>query len=296
MKEAVCGLSTWLVTATLVLVLTSGVPSLIAQAHESGAEGKPTIEEKTAAMRKMDGFFPLYWDDTEGKLWMEIAQFDIELLYFRGLSAGLGSNDIGLDRGQPGRSQVVAFERVGPKILMVQPNYQYRATGESLDERRAVEEGFAKSVLFGFTVAAETEGRVLVDPTDFLIRDSHDVIGRLRDRDDANYRLDATRSAVYLPDTRVFPENTEMDVTLTYTSDQPSRLVGTVAPSPGAVTLRQHHSFLQLPDGNYEPRPFDPRAGVSATSYMDYSAPLGEPITKRLPDVTVCKSKIQQQP
>jgi len=164
---------------------------------------------------------------------------------------------------------------------MVQPNYRYRATGENPDERRAVEEGFAKSVLFGFTVAAETDGRVLVDTTDFLIRDSHDVIGRLRQREGSSYRIDATRSAVYVRDTRVFPGNTEMDVTLTYTSDQASARAGTVAPTAASVTLRQHHSFVELPDGNYEPREFDPRAGASANSYMDYSAPLGEPIIKR---------------
>ncbi len=281
MKEAVTCLSVWRVALVWVLALTIGVPDLVAQDEPSTAGEPPVIEDKTAGMRPMDGFFPLYWDDSEGKLWMEIPQFNTEVLYFRGLSAGLGSNDIGLDRGQPGASQIVSFERVGPKILMVQPNYQYRATGENPDEQRAVREAFATSVLFGFTVAAETDGRALVDMTDFLIRDSHNVIGRLRDQQDATYRIDATRSAVYLPDTRVFPENTEMDVTLTYTSDQPSRLVGTVAPTAGAVTLRQHHSFVELPDGNYQPREFDPRSGVGAVSYMDYSAPLGAPITTR---------------
>ena len=237
--------STCLVAVLTVVALVGSISPLGAQGRSTDGE-TPTIDDKTEGMRKIDGYFPMYWDDKEGKLWLEISRFDTEVLYLRGLSAGLGSNDIGLDRGQSGGTRIVAFERVGPKILMVQPNYRYRASSDNVDERRAVEEGFAKSVLFGFVVGAETDGRVIVDTTDFLLRDAHNVIGRLR-RQGSTYRLDKTRSAVYLPNTKGFPKNTEMDVTLTYTSDQPSNLGGhrhthvrrghAAAPSfPGRVT------------------------------------------------------------
>ncbi len=264
------------------------------QAAASGQERReptppaktPTIEEKTARMQKLDGYFPLYWDPAAGTLWLEIPRFDTDFLYIEGLAAGVGSNDIGLDRGQIGPGRVVRFERVGPKILMVQPNLRFRASG-SPDERRAVEESFATSVLWGFTVGAESGGRVLVDTTDFLLRDAHGVINRLRP---ATFRLDRTRSAVYMPRTKAFPKNTEMEATLTFTTDGETQNAGHgfekgslnyVTPTPAAVTVREHHSLVELPDGNFKPRRFDPRAGFGAVTWEDYSAPLGQPITQR---------------
>ena len=122
-------------------------------------------------MQKIDGYMPLYWDDKTGSLWMEINKLDTEMLYSTGLTAGLGSNDIGLDRGQSGQGRVVKFQRIGPRVMMVQPNYTWRANSQNPDERRAVEDAFAKSILWGFAVGAETDGRVLVDATDFFLRD-----------------------------------------------------------------------------------------------------------------------------
>ncbi len=254
------------------------------------AQGLPTIEEKTAGMQVIDGHFPMYWDESTGVLWLEISRFETEELYLSGLSAGLGSNDIGLDRGQT-RSRLVVFERVGPKVFMVQRNYQFRAESDNPDEQRAVEDAFAKSILWGFTVAAETAARVLVNTTDFLLRDTHGVIPRLRQ--DGQYRVDQSRSAVYLPRTKGFPQNTEIDVTVTFTSEQqPRRGFGTrderrqgvadVTPAADAVTLRQHHSLVQLPDPGYEARAYDPRSGFGSVAWQDYSTPLGDSMTKRL--------------
>ncbi|RPJ76139.1 MAG: DUF5117 domain-containing protein, partial [Acidobacteria bacterium] len=249
-----------------------GAPALPA-AQEKPATEKPappgplkSIEEKTAGFQKIDGFFPMYWEQGAGTLWLEIPRFEQELLYVSGLSAGVGSNDIGLDRGQLGRERLVVFQRVGPKVLMVQPNTAYRASG-SADEKRAVEESFARSVIWGFTAAAETNGRVLVDATDFLLRDAHGLISRLRP---ATFRLDRSRSAVYLPRTKGFPKNIEMEVTLTFTAEGSTAGAGgglekgslaAVAPSSDAVTVRQHHSLVELPGPGFLPRRFDPRAG-----------------------------------
>ena len=255
----------------------------------AGAQGLPTIEDKTTSMDVIDGYFPMYWDDSTGTLWLEISRFDTEELYLSGLSAGLGSNDIGLDRGQT-RSRLVVFERVGPKILMVQRNYQFRADSDNLDEQRAVEDAFAKSILWGFTVTAETNDRVLVNTTDFLLRDTHGVIPRLRQ--DGQYRVDQSRSAVHLPRTKGFPQNTEIDVTVTFTTQLQPRTFGSrnerrqgvadVTPAADAVTLRQHHSLVQLPDPGYQPRSYDPRSGFGSLSWQDYSTSLGDSMTKRL--------------
>ncbi|HEX6940957.1 MAG TPA: zinc-dependent metalloprotease [Longimicrobiales bacterium] len=245
----------------------------------------PSIEEKTRGMRKLDGFFPLYWDGSAGKLWLEIPRFDTEVLYITGIGAGLGSNDIGIDRGQVGGSRIVEFERIGPKVLMVQPNYRFRSSSDNPAEVRAVRDAFARSVLWGFTVAAESDGRVLVDATEFLLRDVDGIAQRLRP---GSYRLDPSRSAVYLPMTLNFPENTEMEAELTFVR-QPGgggtrgwfEGVGDVAATGEAATLRVHHSLVALPGPGYEPRAYDPRAGFFAATWEDYSAPLGEPMTQR---------------
>ncbi len=241
----------------------------------------PTIFQKTQNMQKHAGFFTFYWDKVEGKIWLEIDKWDEEFLYVNSLPAGLGSNDIGLDRGQVGNRRVVKFERIGPKVLLVQPNYSYRAVSENEDERRAVEDAFAQSVLWGFKVEAEEDARVLVDATEFYMQDAHNVIGRLKGRNQGSYRLDESRSAIYLPRTKSFPQNTEVEATLTFTGDSPGGWVRSVAPTAQSFTVRQRHSFVQLPDDDYRPREFDPRAGLSGINYMDFATPIEEPIRKR---------------
>src|ERR1700726_531390 len=115
----------------------------------------PSIDERVTGMQKLDGFFPIYWDERTGNLWLEISRFDSDFLYTTGLAAGLGSNDIGLDRGQGGGGRLVSFERIGPKVLLVQPNESFRSSSANQVERKSVEDSFAKSVLWGFTVAGE---------------------------------------------------------------------------------------------------------------------------------------------
>src|SRR5271169_5840289 len=134
-----------------------------------------TIAEKTAGAQTLPGYFNLYWDAKQGKLWLEIDKWGSEFLYQSGLTAGIGSNDIGLDRGQLGATRIVRFERSGPKVLLIQSNLDYRAVSNDEAERRAVRDSFAESALWGFTAAAEDGDRVLVDATDFFLRDAHHV-------------------------------------------------------------------------------------------------------------------------
>ena len=256
--------------SAVALILIVLPAAAFAAAQERGGTARaalPSIEEETAGLERIDGYLPLYWDESGGTLWLEIPRLDTEVLYVSGLAAGIGSNDIGLDRGQLGATRVVRFQRVGPKILMVQPNYRYRAVNGSPDEKRAVEESFGTSVIWGFTVAAASSGRVLVDATDFLMRDAHGVAARLRP---AVFRLERSRSAVYMPRTKGFPRNTEMEVTLTFVADGSTAgagggfeggALGAVVPSADAVTVRQHHSLVELPGPGFVPRRFDPRAG-----------------------------------
>ncbi|MBK9690957.1 MAG: zinc-dependent metalloprotease [Gemmatimonadetes bacterium] len=242
----------------------------------------PTIEEKTAGMRRLDGFLPVYWDERGGRLWLEVPLADEELIFIASRATGMGSNDIGLDRSQVGEGKIVRFDRVGPKLLLVQPNYAYRADSPDSAEQRAVRESFAQSVLWGFTVAAATGGRSLVDATDFVLADLTGVAEVLRASGQGSYAPDASRGAPYLSNTRVFPRNTEIEATLTFTGGPPGAWTRGVTPTPAAITLRQHLSFVALPEPGYRPRANDPGAGYFGVEYADYASPIGEPLAQRL--------------
>jgi hypothetical protein len=241
----------------------------------------PSIAEKVASAQKFPGYFNLYWDAKQGKLWLEIDKWSTEFLYQSGLPAGIGSNDIGLDRGQLGATHIVRFERTGPKVLLMEENLAYRAVTSDADERRAVHDSFAESALWGFTVAAEENGHALVDATDFFLHDAHGIPTTLRRTKQGSYHVDASRCAIYLPQTKNFPFNTEVEATLTFAGDDPGQWVRQVTPSPESITVREHHSFVQLPPSGYKPRVYDPRSSFFGISYMDYATPVSEPIVKR---------------
>lgn len=265
--------------AFIVLVLTA--LTLNAQARSGEPQKVPTISEKVAGMEKFPGYFPFYWDAKAGKIWLEIDKWNSEFLYVESLPAGIGSNDIGLDRGQLGNSFIVRFDRVGPRVLLVAPNYDFRATTDNPDERLAVKDAFAESTLWGFEVAAEESGRVLVDASFFFLRDAHQVTNTLQRSQQGTYRLEPTRCAFYLPNTKNFPQNTEVETTLTFTGEPAGQFIRQVVPAPEAITVRERHSFVQLPPPGYKPRVFDPRASYYGINYMDFGTPIEEPVTKR---------------
>ncbi|HEV8435672.1 MAG TPA: zinc-dependent metalloprotease [Thermoanaerobaculia bacterium] len=247
----------------------------------SAAAEPAEIATATAKLHKIDGYIPLYWDADNGKLMMEISRFGEEMIYQTSLPGGVGSNPIGLDRNQLGATHIVRFERVGPRVLMIEPNYRYRALTDDAAERRAVADSFAQSVLAGFKVEAASGSSVLVDATDFFLTDTHGVSRALSDAKQGNYSVDKNRSAIYLERTKAFPRNTEVEATLTFvTNERPGRLISGVTPTAEAVTVREHHSFVALPEPGYKPRRADPRVGIFGIDFADYATPFTAPLEK----------------
>jgi hypothetical protein len=259
---------------TAVFLLTSFASIIKAQKSTE-------IETKTHGLTKYPGYFNFYWDEKTGHILLEVDKFDTEFLYVNSLPAGVGSNDLALDRGQIGNSRIIKFIKSGPKILLVQPNYAYRAISNNADERKSVEEAFAQSVIWGFKQEADQDGRVLIDLTPFLLRDSHAIADKLAASQQGSFNLDESRSAVYLPNTKGFPENSEFEATITLTGKGKGSEIASVTPDPNSVTVRMHQSFIKLPDNNYKVRKFDPRSGFYENSYMDYATPIDQPIVKR---------------
>src|SRR5271166_2911501 len=205
--------------ASLAFFTFSAVAPAQNSASETQHKAPPTIGEKTTGMEKLPGFLTYYWDARDGKLWLQIDKWNTPFLYYETLPNGVGSNDVGLDRGQPGKTAVVHFERSGPRILLVAENERYRAVTDDLDQQTAVQQAFAQSVLWGFEAAAADGESILVDATPFFLSDAHEVAARLATLKQGNYHVDPSRSAIYLPRTRNFPENTDVESTLTFVGD-----------------------------------------------------------------------------
>jgi Met-zincin/Domain of unknown function (DUF5117) len=249
---------------------------------QSTAPPPDPIAARTAHMQRIDGYLPLWWDAENGRLLIETARFGEEMLYQTSLPAGLGSNPVGLDRGEFSGTHLVHFERVGNRVLLVESNTHFRAITNDEPEQRAVRDSFAQSVLAGFKVEAASGDRALFDATDLFLSDMHGVIRRLRDTQQGAYALDRNRSAIYLPRTKAFPKNTEVEATLTFvTTDRPGRYVQDVAPVPESITLREHHSFVQLPGPGYTPRRIDPRINMFGLEIYDYATPFTGPLERR---------------
>ncbi len=234
-----------------------------------------------SAYQAFDGFIDTWWDEDTGRMLVRVEAFDTPFIYQSSLPRGVGSNDLGLDRGQLGSTKIVRFQRSGPKVLLVEDNLQYRAQSDNSDERQAIAESFARSVIWGFTDIDDDASSTIIDATAFFVRDAHGLGARLAAAGEGNYSVDESRSAIFLPRTKAFPDNTEVEAIVTLVGSATGPYLPTVVPDTTALTVHVHHSFIRLPDDNYEPLPYDPRSGVIGLRYddggfADYATAIGD--------------------
>ena len=238
------------------------------------------IEEKKD-LKLYNGYFNFYYSANEGKIYLEVDKLNKEILYTHFLASGLGSNDIGLDRGQIGDGVVVKFIKSGNKILLLQPNQKFRAISDNEFEKKSIEEAFAKSIIFGFPIKEIKDEKHIIDLTPFLLRDAHHVSKRLKDNQQGSYKLDTSRNVLWLENTKAFPKNVEFESLLTFIGEPKGKNIVSVSPDANSISVRQHIGFIELPDDNYSPRIFNAKSGSFPMSYMDYSTPVWEPIKKQ---------------
>ena len=233
-------------------------------------------------LEKFEGFFDFYYDASTDKIYLEVENLDSDFLYINSLATGIGSNDIGLDRGQLGNERLVSFQKAGNKLLLIQPNLSFRAITTNKAEENSIREAFAKSVIYGFKILETNDNKYLIDFTSFLMQDKHGVADRLKLAKQGVYKIDKTKSAIELNHTKSFPKNSEFEALLTFSGKPTGNLITSgVSPDPSLVSVVQHHSFIELPDSEYKPREFDPRSGALAISFMDYATPVEDEITKK---------------
>lgn len=270
------GANALLCMATLWLVACG------ASNESGGADG---IASRLGSMDRQTGLVDLYWDDARGQLLLGIKEADTPILYQSSLARGVGSNDLGFDRGQLGDTKVVEFRRVGEKVLLVEQNLSFRAQSENPDENIAVAESFSPSVIWGFELETVSDGALIVDATEFLLRDSHSIARTLRraEPSEGDFRVAADRSAIYMPRSKAFPDNTELEAMVTFVGEATGPHLPTVIADAGSFSVNLHHSFIRLPDDDYEPLPYEPRAGIiglrfGSNGYLDYASEIGEPL------------------
>jgi len=261
---------------SILLVVLCLLLATVGRAAETGSLDLDSYES-------FEGFVDTWWDESTGRMLVRVDELDTPLLYQSSLPRGIGSNDIGLDRGQLGDTKVVRFLRSGPKILLVEDNLRYRANSDNADERRAIAESFARSVIWGFTDIDGDSESTIIDATAFFVRDSHGIASRLAAMGEGNFHVDDSRSAIDLQHTKAFPDNTEVEAVVTFVGEATGEHLPTVVPDRTSLTVHVHHSFIRLPDDDYEPLPYDPRAGViglgwNSAGFADYATPIGTPI------------------
>lgn len=237
-----------------------------------------------AGLEKRDGFLELYVDTNENRVLAKLPKADkdgvaLRLIHTARLTAGLGSNPVGLDRGWGDSGKIIVFRQMGNKVIIEAENLTYRASPDNPLEQRAVQESFARSFLASADIV-EGSKRV-VDLTDFLTSDILGLTQYLKDGGHGTFTVAEDRTLVDTKNVFAFPDNVEVDVFFTLNSAKPGREVATTAANGNDATLIQHHSFVRLPEEGYTPLKSDPRAGVIEEVHYDYSAPLSAPIETR---------------
>jgi hypothetical protein len=275
--------------------------SLPAFAYSSGkapheASTLKSIAAAAAGMQHRVGLIALDWDAKTGHIFLEIPMTgdaehtrSPEYIYTHSTPWSVGTSSLGefgLDRGQISSGAIVHFERTGPKLLLVEPNLAFRSSSASAAEQATVTESFPESVLAGFRVlAADPNGTVLVDATDFFLSDAHQIAEALAQGKEGLYHVDPARSTIVPADTKAFPENSVVEAELTFVEGPqqlgpPGKIVGEVTPDPRAMTIRERQMFVALPPSGYAPRRFSPDAGYFDFTYRDYDTPLGESLAQ----------------
>ncbi|WP_170132046.1 zinc-dependent metalloprotease [Arenicella xantha] len=263
---------------TLLLSLFTVVTAVLI----STAYAKPTLSSLERENSLQSGFVGIVDDQQSGKLYLRIDNLDQQFIYQTSLPSGLGSNDIGLDRGQLGETRLVKFEQHGNKLFLKQLPTAFRAVTDNELEAAAIDEAFAASVLWGFEVVDQGSGWVLVDASDFVLQDIHGVGRTLAARGQGKgYQVDASRSALDAEHSKAFPDNTELQATITLVGQEPGEYLTEAAPNPYAVTLKMRHSFIRLPEPGYQARAYLPKSGYWSIQYQDYAQAINKPITQR---------------
>ena len=272
-----------LLLALVMMGAAPVVPALAQSNNPAGASASvKSVADLTRGLQSQPGFIDVWRDAAKGRVLLSVASLDQPFLLLSSLPYALGSNDVGLDRGQAGDMRMVHFEKHGAKLFLVQDNTAYIAASADKDERAAVKESFANAVLWSGDVLASEGGAHLVDFSSFLLADRHGIAARLAAAKQGAYQVDPARSAVLAEQAKAFPDNVELESLLTFAGPGQAEYVRQVAADPASLSMRQRISMVRLPriDGQagWRPRSYHPFSGGFDVNYYDFATPLASSI------------------
>ncbi|MEZ6015197.1 MAG: zinc-dependent metalloprotease [Planctomycetota bacterium] len=282
--------STFFVVAALVAALASCQsprPDARPAASEEVTADAQAATAPASPPTRLAGYIPLVLDQDAGRVAFELPApgpdgLVLELLHVVGITTGIGSNDLGLDRGSLAPARLLRLRKVGARLLVEAPNLAFRAVSTDPEERKAGRESYATSIVWSTDkVSVQPSGALSVDVTDWLVGDRFGVARQLAAAGEGAFTLDAERSTLLPARALAFPDNVELDVLLTFACDAPGAKIRGHVPDPSALTLIQHHSFVRLPAEGFAAREYDPRMGAIGLEFVDHATALSEPLERR---------------
>jgi hypothetical protein len=229
-----------------------------------------------------DSFLTSYSNPDQGTVFLEIPEVGKDLLYQSFLTSGFGSRYLvaqgsvdALDRGRYGQNGIVAFRRYGQKVLLINRNTNYYTSSSILDSSNDAALSYPNSVIGYFDVKAVENGNVLVDATNFFLRDGINIPAILKDAGQGSYSVDANRSAIDASHIHTTEDSVGVDALLTFATNDPAPdrdILGRVAADRSAVLVRERNMFIKLPDlrtTTFRPRIFDIGSGFFDNTYQD---------------------------
>lgn len=246
---------------------------------------QPAVARATPATPGLFGLFPAEKKGGQPVLLPPAGNDGViaRYLYTPSIAGGLGASDIGLDRARLGETQLLLLRKVGQRVIAEFENYRYRALNGDAGEDQAVRRSFSTSPIWSGDIVSESGNGITVDLSGLLMRDAFDVAGRLKATKAGSYKIAPNLSYIDAAQSQAFADNVEFETALTFTSDDPGRAIERVLPDARGLTVRVHHSFMRLPDDNFQTRAHDPRTGTSVQVIRNnYAAALDEPIVTRL--------------
>ncbi len=274
--------------ATLAAIMLGTAITPQSHAAPVGTATTAAPADPLAGTQRLDGLLPVHVDRAGGRILIVLPPPGADgvaarFLYVASMRTGMGSSAIGLDHGAFGDTQVLAFRRIGRKIVAEFENPRFRATGGSPAEQGAARQSFPVTTAWAGDIAAtRPDGSMVVDLSPFLLRDTMEIGASLRRGEGGDYRIDPGASIADPAATRVFPDNIELEARQTWISDRPGAIVGRIAPDARSMAFTVHHSLIRLPDAGFTPIRFDPRFGGFGVQAVDYAAPLGQDVVYTL--------------
>lgn len=245
------------------------------RAQNGQAEAEPEtdpIESQLENTISFDGLFTIHQDTTDGstKLQLRADQIGKEYIYFGKTADGVV--EAGHFRGNFRDNKVFKIERYYDRIEFVVQNNRYYFDEES-PLSRAESANMSEATLVSQEILAENDSTFIINgDAIFLSEDLHQVKPSPNPNVRPGQRFtlgNLSGDKTKYSEIRSFPENTDVVIEYVYDNPQPLNRGSGAVTDARSVSIQFQHTFIEMPDNDYEPRSADPRVGYFTTQRDD---------------------------